>query len=219
MNLAKLKAKIKENSLIKDVAVFLDSKNEIHMASIRIIPNVIIEVVSYNDKFERTGYMTVCFNENNRFFLSGVYCYDEYRGRNVAGNLSKIMDYMLRDYPGYIIRGVYNPTQMSTDRLNHIERPKEELEKRADNFYASAGYTKIYYKDYKANPDKYPDIDEYDEFQRGEGLAKCIIVKKIAPRKKGEQDEFTQIGDVLISRNAMPYVKERSIKTPEGEDR
>ena len=144
--------------------------------------------------------MNIYFHPNMRFFLDTIYCYDAFRGRGIASNLSEISDYIMQKYKGYKIRGVYEPGQLSTDRINNITRDKVELEKRADNFYQSMGYKKIDYKDYKEHPERYSEIDEIMDFQLGEEIPKTIIVKDIIPKQKYI---FKIINGVLVNKNAL----------------
>ena len=51
--------------------------------------------------------MNIYFHPNMRFYLDAVYCYDAFRGRGIASNLSEISDYIMQKYQGYVIRGVY----------------------------------------------------------------------------------------------------------------
>lgn len=146
------------------------------------------------------GYMNIYFHPNKRFYLDTIYCYDAFRGRGIASNLSEISDFIMQKYQGYKIRGVYEPGQLSTDRINNIARDKEEMEKRADCFYQSTGYKKIEYKDFIEHPEKYPEIDENLDFQLGEEIAKTIIVKNIKTRQKYP---FRVINGVLVNENAL----------------
>ena len=144
--------------------------------------------------------MNIYFYPNRRFFLDTIYCYDEFRGRKIASNLSEIADYIMQKYQGYKIRGVYEPGQLSTDRMNNIARDKSDLENRADNFYKSMGYRKINYKNFKEHPERYSEIDENLDFQLGEEVSETIIVKDIIPK---QQYPFKIINGVLVNKNAL----------------
>ncbi len=144
--------------------------------------------------------MNIYFHPNMRFFLDTIYCYDAFRGRKIASNLSEIADYIMQKYQGYKIRGVYEPGQLSTDRINNISADKGELEKRADNFYQSMGYKKIDYKDFRKHPERYVGIDEKLDFQLGEEIPNTIIVKDVMPK---QQYPFRIIGGVLVNKNAL----------------
>lgn len=149
--------------------------------------------------------MNIYFHPNKRFFLDTIYCYDAFRGRKIASNLSEIADYIMQKYQGYKIRGAYEPGQLSTDRINNITRDKLELEKRADNFYQSMKYKKIDYKDFKEHPERYPEIDENIDFQLGEEIPNTIIVKDVIAKK---QYPFKIINGVLVNKNAFEREKD-----------
>lgn len=151
------------------------------------------------------GYMNIYFHHNKRFFLDTIYCYDTFRGRKIASNLSEIADYIMQKYQGYKIRGVYEPGQLSTDRINNITRDMAELKKRADNFYQSMGYKKIEYKDFKKHPEKYTEIDETLDFQLGEEIPDTIIVKDVTTK---QQYPFKIINGVLVNKNALKREKD-----------
>ena len=114
--------------------------------------------------------------------------------------LNEIADYIMQKYQGYKIRGVYEPGQLSTDRINNIIRDEEELKNRADNFYRAMGYKKIGYEDFRKHPERYSGIDENLDFQLGEEISKIIIVKDIIPKLKYP---FRVINGVLVNQNAL----------------
>ena len=148
--------------------------------------------------------MNIYFHPNMRFFLDTIYCYDAFRGRKIASNLSEIADYIMQKYQGYKIRGVYEPGQLSTDRINNIIRDEKELENRADNFYRAMGYKKIGYEDFRKHPERYSGIDENLDFQLGEEISDTIIVKNIIPK---EQYPFKVINGILVNENAFEREK------------
>lgn len=149
--------------------------------------------------------MNIYFHPNKRFFLDTIYCYDAFRGRKIASNLSEIADYIMQKYQGYKIRGIYEPGQLSTDRINNITRDKVELEKSADNFYQLMGYKKINYKDFREHPERYTEIEENLDFQLGEEIPKTIIVKDVIPK---QQYPFKIINGVLVNKNAFEREKD-----------
>lgn len=215
MSLLEIKKELSEKDPhIKDFAVFLDKNNAPHLVSIRVVPNVMIGLKSCNENREETGYANLFFHQNRRIYLDTIYCYNQYRSLNIASKLSEIIDYVLRDYSGYIIRGVYKPSQLSSDRENKIICSQEELNKRADNFYNASGYSKIYYDDYINNPDMYPYINELDDFQLGEELAKCIVVKKVIAK---EQECFKRIKGILVDTETLERLQGKLIGNVEEE--
>lgn len=185
--------------LDKKFAIFKDGKGDINVVEIYINLGQCFMLKSRNEQGENTGYMNIYFNPNKTFYLDVIYCYDTFRGRKIAANLSEIADYILQKYQGYIVKGSYEPQQLSTDRISEISRDKKELEQRADTFYSSAGYQKVTYKDFKSHPERFPNIDEFS-FQFGEEVAETIVVKTIRQKQKYP----FQIKDgVLISENVL----------------
>lgn len=215
MSLLEIKKELSEiDPYIKDFAAFLDKNNNPYLVSIRVVPNVMIGLNAFNENRKETGYANLFFHQNRRIYLDTIYCYDQYRSLNIASKLNEIIDYVLRDYPDYIIRGVYEPSQLSSDRENKIFCSQEELNKRADNFYSASGYSKIYYDDYMNNPDMYPDINELDDFQLGEELAKCIVVKKVIAKEK---ECFRRIKGILVDTETLENLRSKLIENVEEE--
>lgn len=181
-------------------AIFLDKNRNIQTAVIRYVPNEILWIDSYNKEQQKTGYINLYFHPNKRIFLDVIYCYDEFRGNGIATQLSDLADYFLKDYSGYMIRGVYEPSQLSIDRENSIVKSQEELNLRATNFYHSSDFSIVSLKDYQKKPSSYPNIDIRNDFQLGEELANYIVVKKITPK---HNYHFTEIDGILVSDNAL----------------
>lgn len=201
---------IEKYNNVENIAFFQDKNNHINIVVARISPNQAIILKSYNEELQETGYVNAYFHPNNRIFLDTIYCYDEYRGINIASKLSQLLDFFLKDYEGYIIRGVYEPSQLSTDRERNVYCSQEELEKRADNFYYKNEYLKLSYDDFIHNQSSYSFINEWDDFQLGEELANCIIIKKI---QKNKSLSFKKIDGLIVEKSILnpEYVKSRSI--------
>ena len=140
-----------------------------------------ISIRMFDDQVQLLGYMNIQIQKNNRLFLSEIYCYDEFRGKGIATKISELADYILRDYQGYIIRGLYKPTQMSYD-LNNKYVCKKELEERARNFYYKNGYEILNIYDFKNHKEKYNFLDEKLDFTIN-GTVKSNIVFKIIKDK------------------------------------
>lgn len=185
--------------LDKKFAIFRDGKGDINIVDIYINLGKCFILKSRNEQGQDTGYMNIYFNPNRIFYLDVIYCYDAFRGRKIATNLSEIADYVLQKYEGYVIKGSYEPQQLSTDRISGISRDNQELEERAATFYLGAGYQKVRYKDFKCHPERFPNIDE-SYFRFGEGAAETIVVKIIRQKQKYP----FQIKDgVLVSENVL----------------
>ena len=186
-------------------AVFRDSKGSFNIADI-YINDVVINIDTRNMENQETGYMHLFFHPEKRFFLDEIYCYDQFRGRSIASNISQLSDFLLKNYNGHIIRGVYKPGQLSIDRLNNIVRDKKELENRADSFYYLNGYTKITLEEFRKCPEKYPKLTERLDFELGEETARCIVVKEV---KQKEKYPFEIINGIIINKNALEKEMER----------
>ena len=184
-------AKRKNNAGL--AAVFTGKNNEYYIATI-YSNNYVLSIEVYDKNLERAGYILIDSNHGNKLFLSAIYTYDKFRGNGIASKLSSLTDYVLRDYEETLLRGVYTPTQLSTDRENNIERPKHELEARASAFYTSNGYTILNHDEYSLNPDKYPEISE-DDFWLGEEPSDTIVYKTISKLPKSN---YRQINDLII---------------------
>ena len=140
-----------------------------------------VSIRLFSANYELLGYINLHIQENNRIFLSEIYCYDDYRSLGLASKLSELADYVLKDYKNYMIRGIYYPTQMSSD----INKTKsyEELDDRAKSFYEKNGYTILTYEDYVNNKDKYSLIDEKLDFKVNEKKVTEIVYKIIKDKQ------------------------------------
>ena len=168
-------------SIIEKTALFIDYKNNEQYARIRINEGIFVGINTFNLDNNPTGYMNVFFHPNKRLFLDTIYCYDQFRRYGLATLISELADYILKDYEGYVIRGVYEPGQLSTDRENNIERSQEELEMSARKFYEKNEYKIIDYDEYSKNKYKYPYIID-DDFKLGEEETPRIVAKQITQK-------------------------------------
>ena len=156
-------------------AYFIDKKDRLQKAIIEMSDNY-LEINTYDQAENPTAYTRIFKHNNDRFYLDTIYCYDEYRNSGIATFIDMLTEYLLINYDGFVIRGCYDPKQLSTDFVNKIERSKEELDSRARNFYKKAGYEVIDYLHYINNKDDYSYLED-DDFFRGEG-GPCTIVAK-----------------------------------------
>ena len=143
--------------------------------------------------------MRTYFHPNNRLCLDVIYCSDKFRGAGIASFISELTDYMLDSYKEYVIRGAYEPGQLSTDRKNKIEWSNEGLDLRTRKFYASVGYELINYEDYCNNKDKYPYLIKED-FILGEDGLNTIVAKPIISK----EHPFYEEDDMIYHTN---YIK------------
>ena len=149
-------------NIIEKKAFFIDNNNNEQYAEILINEGIFIGINTFDRNNTPTGYMNIFFHPNKRLYLDTIYCYNQFRKSGIATFISKLADYILKDYDGYVIRGVYDPGQLSTDRENNIKRTKEELLVAARNFYKKNGYLIIDYNEYLNNKSKYPYIMDED---------------------------------------------------------
>jgi len=181
-------------------AIFLDNKGNIQYSIIYEVPKVALLIDTFDLNDNKTGYMKLYFNPNNRIYLDVIYCYDAVRNNGIATKMSELADYLLKEQTNAIIRGVLYPSNLSTDRENNLPFIQEELDLMAKNFYTSNGYSIISYEDYLTNPNKYLSIDIDNDFQLGEAIAQNIVVKKIEPK---ERYLFQEINGILVHDNAL----------------
>ena len=161
-------------------AFILDNEDNLMQAIIEF-KETSINIRMFDISYNFLGYMNIQLQENNRLYLSEIYCYDEYRGSGIATKLSELADFILQPYQGYVLRGVYYPTQMSKD-LDNISRSKEELDARARSFYEKNGYEVLKYSDYLNNKEKYNFLNEKDDFYINNQLVDEIVFKVITPK-------------------------------------
>lgn len=168
-------------SIIEKQAFLLDYNDNEQYAEI-INENAFIGIKTFDLNNNPTGYMNIFFHPNKKLYLDTIYCYDQFRKSGIATLISELADYILREYNGYVIRGVYEPGQLSTDRENNIERSKEELEIAARKFYKKAEYIIIEYEEYLKDKSKYPFLINEDFYIDEEG-ATTIVAKQIKQRE------------------------------------
>lgn len=193
-------------TIIKKKALFVDSKNNEQHALITICEGFYVGILVTDSNSNETGYMNIYFHPDKRFYLDTVYCYDQFRNRGIATFMSKLSDYILKDYVGYVIRGVYEPGQLSTDRENNIMRNQDELEIAARSFYETNGYQIISYEDYCNNKERFPYLMDSD-FCLGEDDPSTIVAKVLAYQDCLFREED---GKIYCNDLSLKKTKERS---------
>ena len=159
-------------------SAFIKDNNGNLMQAIIEYKDNIIRIRMFDEFMKLLGYMNFEIQKNNRIFLYEVYCYDEHRGNGIATKMSQLADYVLKDYQGYVIRGVYSPTQMSTDRETYT-RSYMELEQRARHFYEKNGYEILARNKYEVCKDKYDFLNIKDDFTINGSLLNEIVFKVV----------------------------------------
>ena len=193
-------------------AIFKSKKGELQFCAINYVPNIILSIKSKNQFGIDTGYVNIYFHENNRMFLDTIYCYDKFRGNGIATKIFELAEYILREYDGYLIRGDYNPSQLSTDRENKIECSEEELNKRAESFYKSNGFEIIDYNDYMEASSEYDGLTVEYDFQLGEDISKKIVVKQLRTREKYN---FLDTDGIILERGIIEEKNKQTIELDE----
>ena len=176
-------------------SVFLTDNNGNLLQGRILITDKMISIRLVDTNNELLSYINLFFQDNKRFFLSEIYCYDKYRGNGIATKLSELTDFVLKDYEGYVIKGVYYPSQMSSDYKN-IPRSKEELDARAKSFYKKNGYEIVNYYDFKNHRDKYYYLNEND-FINNNDYVENIVVKVI----KNKEHDYFEEDNIIFNSN------------------
>ena len=190
--------------IIEKEAHFIDYQGNEQYANIEFNDGVFLDIEVFNQDNNRTGYLRMYFHPNNRLYLDVIYCFDEFRGAGIASFISELADYALSDYTGYVIRGVYEPGQLSTDRENKIERSDKELDLNARKFYSRAGYEIINYEEYCNNKDKYQYLTNED-FILGEDGHNTIVAKPIILKEHPFYEEDGVIYHNNYNKNNKSY--------------
>lgn len=165
----------------KELKAFYINKNDMLYNANISINGESINIKTFDQAGNNTGYSNIFYQPNKRFYLDTIYCYDKFRGNGVATFINELIEYLLKDYEGYVIRGRYMPTQLSTDIIDRIYRSDEELDLMARNFYTKFGYEIVDYNEYLKNMVKYPYLRKKD-FKIGEELS-VIVAKPIIKKE------------------------------------
>lgn len=176
--------------------VFVNDNNGNLLQGLIKESNNLISIRFISDKNELLGYTNLFLQPNKRIFLSEIYCYRKYRGNGIASKLSELTDYVLKNYEGYIIRGIYHPTEMSTD-LKKSNVDKKELDIRARNYYLKNGYEILNYNHYLKNKDKYSYLNIENDFRLNGSIAENIVFKVI----KNKDNNFIEDNGIIYYLN------------------
>ena len=176
------------------------------IAEIKFNIGVFLAINTYDKNNNHTGYMRMYFHPNNRLYLDVIYCYNEFRGSGIASFISELTDYILRDYQGYVIRGCYEPSQLSTDRENKIDYNNQELDVYVRKFYNKAGYEIIKYEEYLNNQEKYPYLT-INDFFLDEGGYNVVVAKiiKLKDYSFYEEDGMIYYKKYINKKNICKY--------------
>ena len=176
---------------------FSDNKGNIYHGDIIINENKGILIYAYDKDENEVGYMHIYYPPNNRLFLDVIYCYEKYRQLGIASSLSELADFLFKDCQGHVIRGIYMPGQMSTDRMS--KQKFGTMDNAARMFYAKNGYDVIGYSDYVLNKDKYPYINDSD-FCLGEDDTDVIVAKVMQDKDYLYYEDNNEIKSLKLKR-------------------
>ena len=190
---------------LKDIALSLDKKGNTILSLIK--KDDIAEATridTYTMEEEKCGYIDVrtSFCTANRLYLSQVYCYEKFRSLGIASNMSSLLDYILKDYLGYVIYGDFNPAQMSTDTIDG-KMTKEELIRRAKEFYKKARYEVLTCSEYMANKSRYPYLDKEVDF----GTYHEYMTRVFKKIEAQNEYDYTLVNGILVHKNAVKSLK------------
>lgn len=147
--------------------IFYDNNDDLCFAVIDISHSIII--IKGYDEFWRETSLLKLFLKEDSCCLENIICYEKYRNNGIATCLLNIVDYILKDYNGFIY-GKYSPSNKSVSF--------EELDEITSTFYEKNGFTIITKKEYLENPSNYPELSEkYFEDTRKE-FSNSIVFKK-----------------------------------------
>lgn len=192
-----------EEDLI-NIAIFTDKQGEAYIALIKNNNIMGITIDVYTIYEEKSSYLEIRINAcpAKRVYLNNIYCYEKFRGRGLASHMSTLLDFVLKDYNGYIIYGDFVPSQMSSDTETGT-MTKEELIKRATEFYKKARYDILSYNEYIEAASSYPYLDPETDFMSCKNDYMRIF-KQITPQLEYEYEE---VNGILIHKNASKILK------------
>lgn len=151
-----------------------------------------LNIYLYDIELVYKGSMSIFRDPNARLFLSSIYIYWDSRGLGLASKLNNLSNFILRKEAGKIIRGRFSPYNNPQDLNLPKDLTKDEQMFFAEKFYKSNGYEILKASDFKKDPHKHPELNNWD-FKFGETPAEIIVVKKIPQLKTypfKEEDGF-----------------------------
>lgn len=157
------------------------------------------EIISFNEDGEQTGFNMVYVHPDRRLYLSEIYCLRKFRGLGIASALTDLMDHITQKYEGYILRGVRNPYDAMGDITCGTFENKEQLLKRANNFYRARGFTIVKHDEYLSNPSMFPLVDYEKDFLNYEEIPDCILVKRVEQK----DNPYKNVDGILVHENAL----------------
>ena len=147
--------------------IFYDNNGSMCYAIIDISDTVII-IKGYDEVGRETSFLKLLLKENI-WYIDYLVCFEQYRNKGIATALLNMVDYILKDYNGFIY-GKYSPCDDSI--------PDEKLNEITNSFYVKNGYTVISKKDFLENISNYPELSEKDFEKTKEKFGHSIIFKR-----------------------------------------
>lgn len=183
-------------------AYFKGTNNYIYNVEIRKEKGNYLIINAYDKKGNEVGYMYIYKHPDNRLYLDVIYCYDKYRNNNIASSLLELADYLLKDYKGSIIRGIYMPGQLSTDKSLCNKKDSNEIDIITKKFYQKNGYQVIDYNNYVSNVKKYPNLEEND-FYLDDDEPSTIVAKSI----ENKEYQYYEDNSIIYRKNIKRSLK------------
>lgn len=160
-------------------------------------------LIQLSNSREEVGYMELHFRDVKKVTLEAIYCADKYRRHGIGTTLLDISDALLKNYTGYVLCGEYDPSQMLND-LSKV-RSDKELDKAARSFYLKHGFNIANYKEFKADPKKFPLININDFNIVNKKFGRSVVYKTIEEK---DSYRFIDNGDIIEN---PTYVYRRAI--------
>lgn len=201
MTFDRLQLEADRDSYFKTFGFFKDTLGETIAVYIRESLRKYIEIKAYTEEGEEVCLMDVFFYPKKRFYLSDIYCKRKYRGRGIAEQVLDMMEYLLRDYRGYIINGVLYPHEFSND-ISASRGSYEDLYAHVEHFYNKMGFETVSYAEYCQNRESYPLVEERTDFLEHEHIPDRIILKRLTKK----EFSFVEIDDLIFDKSALDLV-------------
>ncbi len=163
---------------VKAIAVFLDSTHAYQFAILR--ESVGISIDCFNEQGEKTAFLDLAIETEERIRLTQIYCFSPFRKRKIATYLWELAECYLQTRIGVVVYGVFEPFQNHTDqeRYHHNDSQKE-LYKQARNFYLANGFQ--FTSDTK---EKGKETDYYSVLGYPKETPSSYVFRKIKPKDR-----------------------------------
>lgn len=209
MTFDRLQMEADRDSYFKTFGFFKDTLSETIVVYIRESLRKYIEIKAYTEEGEEVCLMDVFFYPRKRFYLSDIYCKRKYRGCGIAEKVLDMMEYLLRDYHGYIINGVLYPHEFSND-ISASRGSYEDLYAHVEHFYNKMGFVVVSHAEYCQNRESYPLVEERTDFLEHEHIPDRIILKRLTKK----EFPFVEVNNLIFAENAIDLVDDIEKASP-----